>query len=47
MTNMQYSINMGVKRLNAQPTTTPATVTPPEVKKNDKRSSRKEINYFE
>jgi hypothetical protein len=47
LVNMQYSKNMGVQRLNAQPTTTPATVTPPEVKKNDKRSSRKEVNYFE
>jgi hypothetical protein len=47
LVNLQYSKNMGVQRLNAQPTTTPATVTPPEVKKNDKRSSRKEVNYFE
>jgi hypothetical protein len=47
LVNLQYSKNMGVQRLNAQPTTTPATVTPPEVKKNDKRCSRKVVNYFE
>ena len=47
MTNMQYSLNMGVERLNAQPTTTPVTVTPPTVKRNTRRNTRKDVNYDE
>ena len=45
-TNLQYSKNMGVKRLNKPPTTTPVKVEEPTVKKNEKRSTRKDIKYF-
>jgi hypothetical protein len=31
MTNMQYSKNMGVQRLNKQPTSTPVTIEKPEL----------------
>jgi len=47
LTNLQYSLNMGVERLNAQPTTTPATVTPPTKRKNAPRSTTKNVNYDE
>jgi hypothetical protein len=45
-THLQYSKNIGVKRLNKPPTTTPIKVEEPTVKQNEKRSTRKDIKYF-
>ena len=47
LVNLQYSKNMGVQRLNAQPTTTPATVTPPTIQRNTRRNTRKDVSYDE
>ena len=47
ITNMQYSKNVGVQRLNKLPTTTPTTVETPTIKRNNKRTTRKDINYDE
>jgi hypothetical protein len=46
-TNMQYSKSMGVKRLNKNPVNEPAKVEKPTIKRNDKRSTTKIINYDE
>jgi integrase len=47
MTNMQYSKNMGVKRQNKQPTSEPAIIKQPTIKRNTKRSTTKIIDYNE
>jgi hypothetical protein len=46
-TNLQYSKNIGVKRLNKTPVNEPVKVEQPTVKQNEKRSTRKSINYDE
>ena len=46
-THLQYSKNMGLKRLNKQLTTTPTPIEKPIINRNSKRSTRKEINYDE
>ena len=46
-THLQYSKNIGVQRLNKTPTTTPKEVEKPTIKRNDKRNTRKDINYNE
>ena len=46
-TNLQYSKNIGVQRLNKPPTTTPVPVETPTIKRNNKRNTRKDINYEE
>ncbi len=46
-TNMQYSKHMGVKRLNKNPVNEPVKVEKPTIKRNEKRSTTKEINYYE
>ena len=46
-TNMQYSKHIGVKRLNKNPVNEPAKVEKPTIKRNDKRSTTKVINYDE
>ncbi len=47
LVNMQYSKNMGVQRLNQQPTTTPATIKKPELKRSARLSKLQAINYNE
>ena len=37
-TNMQYSKNMGVQRLNKQPVNEPAKVEQPIIKRNERRA---------
>jgi hypothetical protein len=44
-TNLQYSKNIGVKRLNKQPTTTPIKVEEPTVKQNEKRINHKKAKF--
>jgi hypothetical protein len=44
-THLQYSKNIGLKRLNKQLTTTPTPIKPPIINRNLKRSTRKDINY--
>ena len=46
-THLQYSKSIGVQRLNKTPTTTPNEIEKPTIKRNEKRSTRKEINYEE
>ena len=46
-THMQYSKHVGVQRLNQQPTTTPATIEKPTIKRNKKRSTTKNVDYDE
>ena len=46
-THLQYSKNMGLKRLNKQLTTTPTPIEKPIINRNSKRSTRKEMNYDE
>jgi hypothetical protein len=43
---MQYSKNVGVKRLNKNPVNEPATVEPPIIKRKEKRCTTKEVNCF-
>ena len=47
LVNMQYSKNMGVQRLNQQPTTTPATIEKPELKRSARLSKLQAIDYDE
>ena len=46
-TNMQYSKHMGVKRLNKNPVNEPVKVEKSTIKRNEKRSTTKEVNYYE
>jgi hypothetical protein len=46
-THMQYSKHVGVQRLNQQPTTTPAPVQKPELKRSARISKLTAINYDE
>ena len=41
-TNLQYSKNMGVKRLNKTPVNEPVKVEKPPIKRNDRRATRKD-----
>jgi hypothetical protein len=47
LVNMQYSKNMGVQRLNQQPTSTPATIEKPELKRSARLSKLQAIDYNE
>ena len=41
-TNLQYSKNMGVKRLNNPPINEPAPIETPKIKRNERRNTRKD-----
>ncbi len=44
---MKNSKHIGVQRLNQQSTTTPAMVGKPTIKRNEKRSTAKLVDYDE
>ena len=41
-TNLQYSKNMGVKRLNKPPINEPTQIETPKIKRNERRNTRKD-----